>query len=146
MKKIYIASPLFTKQEQDKIDTAVRILRNRGFSVFSPKDHQIPNAWKMRNEDWAHQVFYADKTALDEAEIVVALDYGYTADSGTSWEIGYAYAKNKYVVVIPMTPPPISYSLMLHFGCSAILNSIWDLYGFDFNNQKKEKQFNYNLT
>ena len=45
-----------------------------------------------------------DKTAIDRCDIVIALDFGFSADSGTAWEIGYAFAKYKKVAAICAAP------------------------------------------
>jgi nucleoside 2-deoxyribosyltransferase len=41
-----------------------------------------------------------NKQALDACDIVVAVIDGADADSGTAWEMGYAFAKGKPVIAL----------------------------------------------
>lgn len=95
--KIYLASPLFDEIQKDKIKRVVKRLRREGHVVYSPMEHQIPDAWELENYVWSKKVFDEDLRALNEADVVYALYYGMDSDSGTAWEIGYAYAMEKQV-------------------------------------------------
>ncbi|MBO4522299.1 MAG: nucleoside 2-deoxyribosyltransferase, partial [Methanomicrobium sp.] len=46
------------------------------------------------------RIFEYNLKALDECDIVVAVVDGADADSGTAWEIGYAYAVKKRVILL----------------------------------------------
>ncbi len=95
--KIYLASPLFDEIQKDKIKRVVKRLRREGHEVYSPMEHQIPDAWELENHVWSKKVFDEDLRALNEAEAVYAIYYGMDSDSGTAWEIGYACAMKKQV-------------------------------------------------
>lgn len=48
---------------------------------------------------WEAEVFKLDVAGINQAEVVVACMDGPDVDSGTAWEVGYAYAKNKPVIL-----------------------------------------------
>ena len=43
-------------------------------------------------------IFENDKHAIDECDVVVANLNGVITDDGTAWELGYAYARGKYII------------------------------------------------
>lgn len=100
MKKIYLASPLFTEYERENVRKYAKYYRDLGWTVYVPMEHQIENAWDMPNHEWARKVFEEDVKAIDDSDRIVVLYYGLYSDSGTAWEQGYAYAKGKSVEVI----------------------------------------------
>jgi nucleoside 2-deoxyribosyltransferase len=89
--KIYLAGPLFTVAEQRFNSGLARYLRNRGFAVWLPQDHEP-------RQKTAQAIFEMDLAGLDGADLVVACMDGADPDSGTAWECGYAYAKGKPIV------------------------------------------------
>ena len=56
-------------------------------------EHFIPNGENLSNNEWAEAVFKMDVEALNKCDRVVAAYLGLRSDTGTAWEIGYAYAK-----------------------------------------------------
>ena len=97
--KYYIASPLFTVAQKERIKKVARALRWYN-EVYSPMEHQIPDAWELPNDEWAQKVFKNDLDALKDADAVVVIYDGLYSDSGTAWEVGCAYAMNKTIIVI----------------------------------------------
>lgn len=114
--KIYIASPLFNTAEQEQIDGIVNYLRSIGNEVYSPKEFQIENAWDMDNKEWGKAVFDEDVKHLRECDKVVAIYNGLYSDTGTAWEIGFAYALNKEIEVI-VSDDWMDVSLMVVNSC-----------------------------
>lgn len=114
IKKIYLASPLFTPQEKENVRMVADQLRSKGYEVFVPQEQTIPDAWGLTNQDWASAVFKCDENGIKHADAVVAIVYGMTDDAGTAWEIGYAKGIGKKVIVYPVNDT--TYSLMI--GCS----------------------------
>jgi len=97
-KHIYLAGPLFSRAERDfnlyLRDRLVEI----GFSVFLPQEDG-DDTISSRLEDRMKNIFINDVKGIDEADIVLAvLDGGSDVDSGTAWEMGYAYAKGIPVI------------------------------------------------
>ena len=90
--KIYMAGPLFSTAELAFNATLASELRGRGHEVFLPQEHE-------QRKDLPRAIFESDVRGLDWAEVVVACLDGPDPDSGTCWELGYAYAKGKPQVV-----------------------------------------------
>jgi nucleoside 2-deoxyribosyltransferase len=89
--KIYLAGPLFTLAEQKFNSGLARFLREKGFAVWLPQDHEP-------RQKTAQAIFEMDVGGLDWADMVVACMDGPDPDSGTAWECGYAYGKGKPIV------------------------------------------------
>jgi len=138
--KFYVASPLFTVAQKIRIKKVVDALRWY-HDVYSPMEHQIPNAWELPNDEWAREVFKNDIEALDNADAVVVIYDGLYSDSGTAWEIGYAYAKNKQIFVIVADEKEMQ-SLMV-FGSASHLFTIDNFIKFAENNKPPYLYHNY---
>jgi nucleoside 2-deoxyribosyltransferase len=109
---IYLAAPFFTEKEIEIYDRVVHLLRSMKLKVFVPREHEIPNAWELSNQEWAKQVFCADVVALSYSEKVVALNFGMYSDSGTAWEMGYALSLGTPVTQVLCGGENAVYSLM----------------------------------
>ena len=131
--KIYLSSPFFNEEEISNMRKTQEILQKRGFDLVVPMDIIIPNTKEV---EWAKKIFEADKQGIDDSDIVVLLYYGLYSDSGTAWECGYAFAKNKPVVVVHCNHTQKN-NLMVVFGASVNLANIEDLIAFDFENINK---------
>ena len=92
---IYIAGPFFTDEERAflkiVIESVKEIFPNE--ELFIPMEHFIPNGENLSNNEWAEAVFKMDVEALNKCDHVIAAYLGLRSDTGTAWEIGYAYAK-----------------------------------------------------
>ncbi|WP_406660806.1 nucleoside 2-deoxyribosyltransferase [Methanolobus sp. ZRKC3] len=92
-KQIYLAGPLFSQAEMDFNVMLRDRLVEMGFSVFLPQEDGA-DTQSSRMEDRQRNIFENDVRGIDESDIVLAvLDGGSDVDSGTAWEMGYAYAK-----------------------------------------------------
>jgi nucleoside 2-deoxyribosyltransferase len=92
-KQIYLAGPLFSKAERDFNVLLRDRLVEMGFSVFLPQEDGNDTE-SSRMEDRQKNIFDNDVSGIDNSDIVLAvLDGGSDVDSGTAWEMGYAYAK-----------------------------------------------------
>ena len=129
VKKVYLAAPFFNDKEVKNVEYAERVLSEKGLSYFSP----------MRREDkgeagtleWAYDIYEADITEIEKADVIVALSYGNYGDSGTSWECGYAVGKGKPVVLVHTERDGDS-NLMMHCGCTTNIY-LDELADYDFN-------------
>ena len=90
--KIYMAGPLFSTAELAFNRELAGLLRNRGHEVFLPQEHE-------QRKDLPAAIFASDLRGLDWADAVVACLDGADPDSGTCWELGYAYARKKLSIV-----------------------------------------------
>lgn len=96
--KIYLASPFFNNEEIAFLSKAEEVLRGRGFEVYSPREHEACE--EKYTADWAEAVFQMDITAIQNADVTVALYHGDYSDSGTAWECGYTCGLNKPLVAV----------------------------------------------
>ncbi len=97
-KQIYLAGPLFSQAERDFNIILRDRLVEKGFDVFLPQEDGN-DTLSNRMEDRQRITFENDVRGIDESDLVLAvLDGGSDVDSGTAWEMGYAYAKGKPVL------------------------------------------------
>ena len=99
---IYIAGPFFTDKERAFLKTVIESVKKffPNEELFIPMEHFISNGENLSNNEWAEAVFKMDVEALNKCNHVVAAYLGLRSDTGTAWEIGYAYAKNIPVYLI----------------------------------------------
>ena len=96
--RIYLAAPLFSAAERSYNAFITGLLKENLFDVCLPQDAGDDSAGRDRNVQ--DRLFAANKKALEEADIVVAIIDGADADSGTAWEMGYAFAGGKRVIAL----------------------------------------------
>lgn len=128
-KKIYLAGPFFKENERENIKKFAETLRKE-YEVFVPMEHFVENGEKMPNLLWGEKVFEIDKKGIDECDMVIALDYGFTSDAGTAWEVGYAYGLGASVFVVSMAKKIGLHSLMLVNGNTRFFSSFSSLMEF----------------
>ena len=87
--RIYLAGPLFSTAERDFNATLAKELRRRKHDVFVPQEEEGDNT--------PSSIFRVDLHGLNMADCVVAGLDGSDVDSGTAFEIGYAFAQRKTV-------------------------------------------------
>lgn len=96
--QIYLAAPLFSQAERIYNATLADLMTQHLFEVFLPQDAGDDIETRTKNDQ--EQIFSRNINDLDRADIVVAVIDGADADSGTAWEMGYAFAHNKPVIAI----------------------------------------------
>jgi nucleoside 2-deoxyribosyltransferase len=89
--RIYFAGPLFSAAERDWNVALAAALREAGHEVFLPQEQEP-------GKD-APGIFATDVGGIDWANCLVAIMDGADPDSGTCWEVGYAYGKKPIVLV-----------------------------------------------
>lgn len=99
MKKIYIAGPDVFEKEAKQIGLKYsQLCSNYGYVGLYPLDNSID--FNQTKKKTALDIFQANQMLIDESDVVIAnlnSFRGKEADSGTVWECGYAFAKNKKV-------------------------------------------------
>ncbi len=90
--KLYFAGPLFTTPERTWNAEVCAALRAAGHEVLLPQE-------KEPGKD-GPGIFAADVAGIDWADGLVAIVDGPDPDSGTSWEVGYAFGTNKAIVLV----------------------------------------------
>ncbi|HVL61420.1 MAG TPA: nucleoside 2-deoxyribosyltransferase [Microbacterium sp.] len=89
--RVYFAGPLFTGPERNWNADLTVALRAAGHQVFLPQEKGL--------EQDAAAIFAADVAGIDWADAVVAIMDGPDPDSGTAWEVGYAFRKKPIILV-----------------------------------------------
>ena len=115
-------------------------LRNKGLNVFSPYENQNKQL-EFASDPWREATFNSDVSNIDSADIVVAIANGNYMDSGTAWEIGYAYANKKPIILVNLNKEPVN--LMISDSIHAYIDSIEALEEYDFNKLEKIRYENY---
>lgn len=89
--KLYFAGPLFSAAERDWNLTLASHLRGAGHEIFLPQEQEP-------GKD-AAGIFATDVGGIDWADGLIAIMDGPDPDSGTCWEVGYAYGKKPILLV-----------------------------------------------
>jgi len=90
MAKLFLSGPLFTVAERDFNAGLARFLTAQGFEVWLPQERATRGGAKA--------IFRSCVKGIEWADAVVACMDGPDPDSGTAWEVGYAYARGKPIV------------------------------------------------
>jgi nucleoside 2-deoxyribosyltransferase/predicted secreted protein len=96
--RVYLAAPLFSEAERIFNTSAARLLSNHLFDVHLPQEAGDDS--DMRDIREQERLFHFNRTALEDSDFVVAIVDGADADSGTAWEMGYAFAQGKPVIAL----------------------------------------------
>lgn len=135
-KKIYVAGPIDVLKTSDRL-AVEHILELKGFEVYSPTQHHIPNAWDYPNNEWGLMVFQNDIEAIQNSDYVVMLSYGRDSTAGSNWEAGYAFGIGKKVIIVEMTDNPMS--LMVANGRYATVKGIEGLENYNWETLPKSR-------
>ena len=137
--KIYLARPFFNEEERGVYQAVITTLRKKGYDLFVPAEHEITNAWELSNQAWGEAVFGVDVLAINKCDVVIALNWGMYSDSGTAWELGYAFALGKKTINVYVLNNN-TYSLMMTNGANYnisltdfLINDIEDILADDVN-------------
>jgi nucleoside 2-deoxyribosyltransferase len=90
--KLYFAGPLFTTPERTWNAEVTAALRAAGHEVFLPQEQEP-------GKD-GPGIFATDVGGIDWSDGLVAIMDGSDPDSGTAWEVGYAYGTKKSIVLV----------------------------------------------
>ncbi len=94
---VYIAGPLYTPAERSYLEEIESICATAGFETYLPhRDGGLAPA----NGSSTTPFFKKDIAALNDCTVVVAILNGTDVDSGTAWEVGYAYARQRALLGI----------------------------------------------
>ena len=122
--KIYLAAPIVGIPEKvsEKINNVKAILNELEVTwevmVHDPSKQKVPNSRWMSIQEWARCIFTLDVLAINSCDWTVVCDFGRDGTAWTARECGYAFAKNKNVLIIHMYDNEQDYSVMMR-GCSA---------------------------
>jgi nucleoside 2-deoxyribosyltransferase len=94
--RLYLAAGLFSPFDRQRNSTVAKGLIELGYHVFLPQDIRTQTGERPS----ASTIFRECVSQLDQSDVIVGLVDGADVDSGTAWEIGYAYARQKPIVVL----------------------------------------------
>ena len=102
--KCYIAGPFFREGERERLEKLREFFKSDEFfnkyEFFFPMDHKIPGGESMPNGEWAWNVFEMDVKELAASKLVIAVYDTHYSDTGTAWELGFAYANHIPVLLL----------------------------------------------
>ena len=124
---VYLAGPWFTPEQEEVYNRVKNTLRAvfGAHAVYVPREHTIENGNDIPNHVWGQMVFIDDYEAIRKCDFVYASDWGFTADSGTAWEVGAAYALGKSVNLIKPDSVGVM-SLMMLGACRHIYDECFN--------------------
>jgi nucleoside 2-deoxyribosyltransferase/predicted secreted protein len=96
--QVYLAAPLFSEAERNFNTSVARLLGAHLFEVHLPQEAGDDSGTRDAREQ--ERLFLHNKTAIEGADFIVAIIDGADADSGTAWEMGYAFALGKPVIAL----------------------------------------------
>lgn len=96
--KIYLAAPLFSEAEKRYNTHIAKILSEFFYEVHLPQN--VDDTAEFRECHREEDIYTKNIAALLRSDIIVGVIDGSDADSGTSWEMGYATALEKRVIAL----------------------------------------------
>ena len=95
MRTVYLAASLFSEAELDFNRKLRDEIKSAGFNVFLPQE----DSNNIKDERTRQKIIFGkNEAAIQNSDIIVAVLDGTDVDSGTAWEIGYAYARGKPIL------------------------------------------------
>lgn len=122
--RFYIAGPFFNDEQLSSLEMIETLLDKHGFSMFRPRI----DAGKLDvhpTKENMKKVFMTDIKAIDHCTYVLA-DITYR-DTGTSFEIGYAFAHHIPVILFCNEEKGSKMNLMLAASCHKNFTSLLEL-------------------
>lgn len=116
--KVFLAAPS-ADNESINVDLAKKILEKKGFDVYSSSEVNTENDFDIIDE------------YIDDCNIIVALYYGAISDANVAYTCGYAYAKDKFIVIVNMSNDPTD--SMVSYCYDIKLQGLAGLLDYDFN-------------
>lgn len=140
--RLYLAGPFFDDEQVNRIERIEKALdANKTVSdYFSPRNSNVNDGAEIGSSQWSKDVFQLDVDEIKKADAVIAIiDYvDDNVDSGTAFEIGYAFAIGKPVVLFHEKEAIVN--LMLSNGSKSYLTKVSDVESFDF---EKMPEYHY---
>ncbi|WP_461239613.1 nucleoside 2-deoxyribosyltransferase [Paucilactobacillus sp. N302-9] len=136
MKHIYLAGPFFSDEQLDRIQKVETALATNPTvsDFFSPrKSDESDDQTEFGSPAWAKRVFKKDVTEIDRADaLLVITDFVHeNMDSGTAFEVGYAFNQHKPIVLLQELDAPLN--LMISQAATYYTKSIADVAQYNFD-------------
>lgn len=94
--KAYLAGPLCLNEEREFLEKIDSICKKHNIKTFLP--HRDCGLWKRGVS--CKKIASGDLAGFKNCNLVIASLNGFNVGAGTSWEMGYAYAKGIPVIAI----------------------------------------------
>ena len=111
--QVYVAGPLFTPGQRALLEEIDALCREVGFRTYLP--HRDTGLFDRDSDP--RPFFEGDLRAVAQSALVVAVLDGCDVDSGTAWEMGYAYALGRpllgYLTDVRIARPRTQINLMI---------------------------------
>ena len=135
---IYIAAPFFTAAQLEKVKNIETICdETKWVKYYSPRKFFVLS--QNSTDDDKRTVFTSNTDAINGSRIILALVDEH--DTGTYWEMGYAYGINKMVIMLLLDETK-KLNIMLAQSCYRIIkgekNLRTFLYGKDYGYAQAE--------
>jgi len=144
-KRLYLASGWFSEKQKELLNDANNALTDNDTVDFKNSYIPLDNQYKgllveddeslLHDIEWQTGTFFGDCGGIDYSDFVLALIDTNNVDEGTAWEMGYAFAQHKPVVVVVDGDEPLN--LMIAKGCAQVIN-IDELADFNFKSIKNK--------
>lgn len=145
--KVYLASPFFSDEQVERVTRVEKALADNPTveAVFSPRLQQLDHL-PFGTKEWAEAVYKNDVAHVEWADVVVAV-HDFTGgtelhgvphnhvDSGTAFEVGYAIAIGKPVILVHELGGIVN--LMISQSLQAYLDRAEQVTWYDFNEMPK---------
>ena len=116
--KVFLSAPN-ADNESINVELAQKILEKKGFDVYS--------SFEINTEKDSDIIY----EYIDDCNIIVALYYGAISDANVAYTCGYAYAKDKFIVIVNMSNDPTD--SMVSYCYDRKLQGLAGLLDYDFN-------------
>ncbi|WP_058910041.1 nucleoside 2-deoxyribosyltransferase [Entomohabitans teleogrylli] len=138
MVNIYLASPFFSDDQIDRVQRVEQALeKNKTVDKYFSPRLADPDNLEYGSMPWRDFIFKNDIKHLDEATVVVAVVDFFEdhVDSGTAYEIGYAHAFKKPLIIVQEKGHTLN--LMISESLTRYVNSVEELASYDFTRLEK---------
>jgi nucleoside 2-deoxyribosyltransferase len=142
LQKFYIASPFFTDEQNQILDTVEGILEELQLNNFSPRRDNALEPGGFHDASKRRMAFETNVNKIDDCTHIIVIPHN--KDMGTVFEAGYAY--KAYVPIIyyaPFLDPEKPFNLMLAESGLAVLyteaelrEALTDLKNYNFDKNR----------
>lgn len=95
--KIYLAAPFFTQPQLEIVRKLEALLKDTTHQWYSPRSEgTLINMAPEERAASKEKIFRSNVDRLDWCDTILAVVDG--RDAGTTWELGYAFAKSKRIL------------------------------------------------
>lgn len=154
---VYLAAPFFTPEQLELVERIEDTLRqHKKIEVYSPRsDGVLMNMTAEEKAVMAQKIFNTNCQKIDDADMVLAVVDG--RDTGTIWELGFAYAIKRFfgdIRIVTYTNHNYGLNVMIQKSVDAHIHGLANLEIFfrdifvTGNDEvyDRYKNFNVNIT